>query len=62
MERVECLDVLADCHYKLAALAALMVACSEAIEAGQVRGLGVLVTDEVCRLEELLAGLGKARR
>lgn len=50
---VECVDRLAECCQRLAALAALMDACSEPVEACQVRGIGILMTDEVFRLEEL---------
>ncbi len=52
-KHVRCVDGLADCHIRLAALAGLMDACGEAMEAYQVRGLGLLVSEEVYRLGEL---------
>jgi len=53
VEQVRCVDGLDDCHIRLAALAGLMDACNEPMEAYQVRGLGILLTDEVHRLGEL---------
>ncbi len=53
LKQVRCVDGLADCHIRLAALAGLMDACGEALEPYQVRGLGILLSEEVYRLGEL---------
>lgn len=59
---VEALDGLEACYHKLAALAGLMDACGEAMEAYQIRGLGILVTEEVHRLGELKDTLNEETR
>jgi alpha-beta hydrolase superfamily lysophospholipase len=59
---VEALNGLADCHYKLAALAALLEACGETMAAGEARGAGSLIAGQVRRLEELTTTLDKETR
>jgi len=59
---VDALNGLADCHYKLAVLAALLESCGETMEAGQVSGAGSLVAEQVRRLEELMSALDKETR
>jgi hypothetical protein len=59
---VDALDGLEACYHKLAALAGLMDACGEAMEAYQVRGLGILVTEEVHHLGELKTTLNEETR
>lgn len=53
---------LADCHYKLAALAGLLESCGEPMAAGQVSSAGSLVAEQVRRLEELMSALDKETR
>jgi hypothetical protein len=54
VEVVNVLDGLADCHRRLAALAGLLEACGEPMEARQVSNAGALVNEQVRRLGELI--------
>ncbi len=62
VKAVEALNELADCHYKLAALAELLESCGEPMAAQQVRGAGSLVAEQVRRLEELAGTLNRETR
>jgi hypothetical protein len=62
VKATQALNELADCHYKLAALAALLEACGETMAAGEARGAGSLVAEQVRRLEELTITLDKETR
>ena len=62
VKAVEALNGLAECHYKLAALAGLLEACGEPLEPGQVSSAGSLVAEQTRRLEELMSALDKETR
>ena len=62
VKAVEALNELADCHYKLAALAALLEACGETLAAGEVASAGTLIAEQVRRLEEMMTALDKETR
>jgi 2-keto-4-pentenoate hydratase len=62
VKAIGALNGLADCHYKLAALAGLLEACGETMEAGQVSSAGSLVGEQVRRLEELMTTLDQETR
>jgi hypothetical protein len=59
---LDALSELADCHYRLAALAGLLEACGEPMEAGQVASAGTLMAEQVRRLEEMMRRLDAATR
>jgi hypothetical protein len=62
VKAIEALNGLADCHEKLAALAGLMEACGEMMEAGQVNITGTLIAEQVRRLDELKDTLDEETR